>query len=105
MLLGQPDQGRGSPRARRGTLEVGESLRPPAPEAAELSAIVLLSVAAGCALAISVAKAGAPKQTVYELPLRLHDQRADVSAGEAADHSHRLMALLSRLSLLLPDPS
>ncbi len=33
-----------------------------------LFAIVLLSVAAGYALAISVAKAGAPKQTVYELP-------------------------------------
>ena len=33
-----------------------------------LLVIVLLSVAAGYALAISVAKAGAPKQTVYELP-------------------------------------
>jgi cardiolipin synthase len=37
--------------------------------------IVLVSVAAGYALAITVAKAGAPKQTVYELP-------HDFSVGE-----------------------
>jgi cardiolipin synthase len=38
-------------------------LKPP-----HLLAIVLVSVVAGYALAISIAKAGAPKRTVYELP-------------------------------------
>src|ERR1019366_1736709 len=41
---------------------------PRRPKRSPVFAIILVSVAAGYALAITVAKAGAPKQTVYELP-------------------------------------
>ena len=41
---------------------------PRRPKRLPVLAIVLVSVAAGYALAVTIAKAGAPKQTVYELP-------------------------------------
>jgi cardiolipin synthase len=42
--------------------------RPPRRKRLHVVAIVLTSIAAGYAAAVAVAKAGAPKQTVYELP-------------------------------------
>jgi cardiolipin synthase A/B len=41
---------------------------PRRPKRTPVFAIILVSVAAGYALAVTVAKAGAPKETVYELP-------------------------------------
>ncbi len=67
------------------------------PRRRHIFAIVLVSVAAGYALAVTIAKSGAPKQTVYELPhdFTLNEQTFLPSAlpGAAMTSGNRLEIL------------
>src|SRR5512143_428481 len=52
----------------KGTLEIVKTSRPPHPKRLPVFAIAVVSAAAGYALAVTIAKTGAPRRTAYELP-------------------------------------
>ena len=71
--------------------------RPPRTRWLHVIAIVCVSIAAGYAAAVAVAKAGAPKETVYELP---HDFTLNASTFLPSALPGAVMTSANRLDLL-----